>query len=168
MKRTPRAVSVDALLDGTVRVRPGEELLLSGDIYTARDQAHKRLVALLAQKKKLPVDLRRTALYYCGPTPARAGRYGACGPTTASRMDPFMAPLLAAGLRVCIGKGQRSPAVQALLKKHNAVYLSAYGGLGALYASTVTAWVDVAFPDLGPEAIVRLTVRDFPAIVTNA
>ncbi len=161
-------MAIADLLAGTATVKPGEWLLLTGELFTARDQAHKRLAELLTAGRRLPLDLRRSVLYYCGPSAPRKGRFGACGPTTASRMDPFMPALVAAGHRVCIGKGKRSPAVQALFKKKRCVYLSALGGLGALYADCVTAWEPVAFPDLGPEAILKLTVNDFPVLVVSA
>lgn len=164
----PRPVTVAELLTGRIKVTCGDWLLLSGTLYTARDQAHQRLAALVRAKRKLPLDLNNSVLYYCGPSAARGAEFGACGPTTASRMDPFMAALFAAGHRISIGKGQRSPAVQKLLRRKKGMYLSALGGLGALYAQCVTAWEPVAFPDLGPEAMLKLTVRDFPVIVVNA
>jgi len=148
------------------RLRCGQEVLLSGTVYTARDQAHRRLVDLLKAGKRLPFDIRGQVFYYCGPTATPPGRViGACGPTTAGRMDPYMAPLLKQGLRAAIGKGRRSAAVRALLKKHKAVYFLATGGVAALLARHVIGRRQVCFADLGPEAVVRLTVKDFPLIV---
>jgi len=163
-----RAVRLSTPLDprALARLRCGQEVLLSGTVYTARDQAHRRLVELLKAGKRLPFAVRDQIVYYCGPTGTPAGRViGACGPTTSGRMDPFMGPLLAAGLRAVIGKGRRSAGVRALLKKHKAVYFLAPGGAGALLARRVTARRKVCFADLGPEAVVRLTVKDFPLIV---
>jgi len=152
--------------DALGRLRCGQEVLLSGTVYTARDQAHRRLRDLLKAGKRLPFDIKGQVIYYCGPTRTPPGRViGACGPTTAGRMDPFMAPLLRAGLRAVIGKGRRSAEVRALLKKHKAVYFLATGGAGALLARRVTARRKVCFADLGPEAVVRLIVKDFPLIV---
>lgn len=146
----------------------GDLVLVSGIIYTARDAAHKRLVELLDQGEELPVDFRGQILYYVGPSPARPGRViGAAGPTTSTRMDAYTPTLLQLGLKAMIGKGKRSPEVIAALKEHTAVYLGATGGAGALIAKCVIAAEVVAFPDLGPEAIHRLEVQDFPAMVVN-
>jgi len=161
-----RRVSIDEILQRPGKIKPGTRIALSGTIYTARDQAHHRLVGMVKQKKKLPLDLSTAALYYCGPSPLLSdGEFGACGPTTAGRMDRYMKTLFKAGLRLTIGKGNRSPEVIALQKKYKALYLSAFGGLGALYGSTITSAELIAFPDLGPEAIYRLEVENFPVIV---
>jgi len=146
----------------------GDRVLISGVLYTARDSAHKRLMDMLAAGQELPVDLQGQILYYVGPSPARPGRViGAAGPTTASRMDSYTPTLLALGLKAMIGKGKRSPEVIAALQQYRAVYLGATGGAGALIAKCVKKAELVAFPELGPEAIHRLEVEDFPAIVVN-
>ena len=145
----------------------GEIVMLSGTVYTARDQAHKRLAAAINEGKELPFPLGSAAIYYCGPTPAAEGQIiGSCGPTTSARMDAYTPLLLDNGLKVMIGKGVRSDAVTQAIKEHGAVYLSAIGGAAALYQSTVKACKLLAYPDLGCEAVYMLTVEDFPAVVT--
>lgn len=144
----------------------GDAVLLSGIVYAARDQAHQRLVRLLQDNQPLPIPIEGQTFYYMGPTPSPPGRIiGSCGPTTSGRMDPFTPALLENGLRGMIGKGGRSPAVIEAIKKHKAIYFSAYGGCGALYAGTVKSCRVAAFEDLGPEAILELEVENFPAIV---
>ena len=151
----------------TVKVlRAGDQVRLSGIVYTARDAAHRRLCALLAAGEPLPIPLRDQILYYTGPTPAPPGRpIGSCGPTTSGRMDPYTPALLTQGLRGVIGKGRRSQPVIDALIAHSAVYFAAEGGCGALLASYVSACEVVAFPELGPEAIRRLELADFPVTV---
>jgi len=150
------------------RLRAGDRVLISGVVYTARDAAHKRLVALVDAGEKLPFDLRGQIIYYVGPTPAPPGRpIGSAGPTTSSRMDSYAPKLLANGLKAMVGKGQRSVAVIEAMKTHKAVYLAAVGGAGALLAKTVKKAEIVAYEDLGAEAIRRLTVENFPAVVVN-
>lgn len=147
-------------------LKAGEEILFSGTVYTARDQAHKRLVELIAVKKDLPVDIKGKIIYYCGPTATPPGKIiGSCGPTTSARMDAFVEPLLEAGVIATIGKGRRNAAVREMLKKYRAVYFVAPAGCGALLAQKVVKKKLVAFGDLGPEAIYELEVRDFPLIV---
>jgi fumarate hydratase subunit beta len=148
-------------------LKSGDEVLLSGVIYTARDAAHKRLIALIDKGDKLPVDLHGQVLYYCGPTPAKPGRpIGSAGPTTSSRMDRYTPQLLAAtGLKGMIGKGERSLEVIEAMKKHNAVYFAATGGAGALIGKTVISSRVVCYEDLGPEAIYQLEVRNLPLVV---
>ena len=144
----------------------GQIVLLSGTLYTARDQAHKRMAAAIANGEQLPFPLENAAIYYCGPTPAAEGQIiGSCGPTTSARMDTYTPLLLDNGLKVMIGKGVRSDAVTQAIKEHGAVYLSAIGGAAALYQSTVRSCELIAYPDLGCEAVLKLTVQDFPAIV---
>jgi len=147
----------------------GDEVLLSGVVYTARDAAHERLAEMLAAGRALPVDLRNQVIYYCGPTPARPGRpIGSAGPTTASRMDAYAPGLLrAAGVRAMIGKGKRSEEVRAAIVACRAVYLGAIEGTAALLGERVKEAAVVAFADLGPEAIYRLVVERFPVIVVN-
>jgi fumarate hydratase subunit beta len=146
----------------------GDQVLVNGIIFTARDSAHKRLMELLDAGQELPVDLKGQILYYVGPSPARPGRViGAAGPTTSTRMDVYTPTLLKLGLKAMIGKGSRGPEVIAALKEYTAVYLGATGGAGALISKCIKAAEVVAFPDLGPEAIHRLEVEDFPTIVIN-
>lgn len=144
----------------------GDEVLLTGEIYTARDQAHKRLIELLKKGKKLPFEIKNQIIYYCGPTKTPPLKtIGSCGPTTSARMDTMVEPLLKAGLKAMIGKGRRSEEVRRLIKKHKAVYFLATGGAGAYLAKRVLSARPVCFKDLGPEAIYMLRVKDFPLIV---
>lgn len=148
------------------KLKIGDEVLLSGMIYTARDQAHKRLVELIKKSRKLPIDLRNQVIYYCGPTKTPKGKIiGSCGPTTSSRMDDFTLPLLKAGLKAMIGKGNRSKEVRGAIKKYKAIYFLTLAGCGALLASKVKRAKPLAFKNLGPEAIYKLEVKDFPLIV---
>jgi len=152
--------------DAVLELRAGDAVCLTGIICTARDAAHQRLIALLEAGKPLPIDLEGQVIYYCGPTPAPPGRpIGSAGPTTSSRMDAYAPVLHAHGVMATIGKGPRSEAVRAALVEHGAAYLVAVGGAGALLAQHVEACEIIAFPELGPEAIRQLTVRDFPTIV---
>ena len=149
-------------------LKAGDRVLLSGVVYTGRDAAHKRLFELLQAGEDLPVDLRGQVIYYVGPTPARPGQViGSAGPTTSGRMDAYAPALIASGLRGMIGKGLRSQAVIDAMKQHGAVYFGATGGAAALLARRITACEIVAYEDLGPEAIRRLVVQDFPVIVVN-
>jgi fumarate hydratase subunit beta len=148
------------------KLKAGQEISFSGLIYTARDQAHKRLVELIKKNRNLPLDLKGQIIYYCGPTPAPKGRViGSCGPTTSQRMDAFVEPLLKKGLAGMVGKGRRSKEVRELIKKHKAIYLVAPAGCGALLAKKVKSKKLVAFAGLGPKAIYELEVKDFPLIV---
>lgn len=152
--------------DDTHLLHPGDKVLLSGTLYTARDQAHKRLVEYLQAGRELPFILREAAIFYAGPSPARPGQIcGAIGPTTSGRMDAYTPTLLEHGVRVLIGKGSRSPEVIASLRKHHALYLVAVGGAAALLSQCVTAMELIAWEDLGAEAIYRLEVKDFPCYV---
>jgi fumarate hydratase subunit beta len=146
----------------------GDNVLIDGVIYVARDAAHKRLIEAMDRGDKLPFDIKGQTVYYMGPSPAPPGKViGACGPTTSARMDMFTPRLLEAGLAAMIGKGNRSKAVKEAIKKYKAVYFLSYGGAGALIAKTVQKAELVAYPDLGAEAILRLEVKDFPAVVAN-
>jgi len=150
------------------KLTAGTKVLISGVIYTARDAAHQRLVRALAAGDELPFNLHGQTLYYMGPSPTPPGRIiGAAGPTTSSRMDPYTPLLMAAGIKATIGKGNRSPEVREALKKYRAVYLTTIGGAGALLAKAIKKAEPVAYEDLGAEAILRLQVADFPAIVAN-
>ena len=144
----------------------GDEVLITGTIYAARDAAHKRMLEDLAAGGELPFPVRDAIVYYAGPTPAKPGRpIGSAGPTTSYRMDAYTEKLLELGLSGMIGKGRRSDAVAAAIAKSGAVYFAAIGGAGALIASCVRASEVVAYPELGPEAVMRLEVVDFPALV---
>lgn len=149
-------------------LRAGDRAMITGTIYTARDAAHKRLVELLDAGQPLPIDLAGQIIYYTGPTPAPPGRpIGSAGPTTASRMDPYAPRLLAAGLKAMIGKGKRGADIREALRRYRAVYLTATPGAGALLSRHIIAAEVIAYPDLGTEAIHRLTVQDLPVIVAN-
>jgi len=161
-----KKISIPVTKKSIRNLKVGDEVLLSGLIYTARDQAHKRLVELIKNKKKLPLKLRDQIIYYCGPTVTPKGKaIGSCGPTTSSRMDEFTGALLGSGLSAMIGKGRRNRKVRDLIKKHKAIYFIAPAGCGALLAKKVTSKRLVCFKELGPEAIYRLEVKDFPLIV---
>lgn len=148
------------------RLSAGEEVLIEGVIYTARDQAHKKLVSMLNKGQELPLNLRNQVFYYCGPTPARPGRViGSCGPTTSERMDFFVEELLKAGLKAMIGKGKRHEKVRKLIQKYKAFYFIAPAGCGALLSEKVISKKLVAFRELGSEAIYKLEVKEFPLIV---
>jgi fumarate hydratase subunit beta len=147
-------------------LKAGDEVLLTGVIFTARDQAHQRLGAMVKKGLRLPVDLKGQVVYYCGPTKKRPPRaIGSCGPTTSGRMDRLTAPMLRIGISAMIGKGRRSGEVRRLIRKHKAVYFLAIGGAGALLARHVVKSRVVAFRDLGPEAVHKCEVKDFPLIV---
>lgn len=147
-------------------LRAGDYVYITGDIYTARDAAHKRMEEALEKGEPLPVDIADQAIYYMGPSPAREGRpIGSAGPTTASRMDKYTPRLLDMGLSAMIGKGKRSPQVLEAIVRNESVYMAAVGGAGALLSKCITSSEIVAYGDLGTEAIRRLTVKDFPVIV---
>ncbi len=147
-------------------LRAGDVILLSGFIYTGRDAAHKRLIALLDDGKPLPFDIKNQTIYYVGPAPASPGHaVGAAGPTSSYRMDAYTPRLLDLGLRGMIGKGVRSEAVIESMKKNGAVYFGAVGGAAALIARSIISSETIAYEDLGTEAIHRFEVKDFPVIV---
>ena len=148
------------------QLRSGDSCLISGVIYTARDAAHKRLCELVAQGKELPIEIRESVIYFVGPTPAKPGQaIGSAGPTTSYRMDAYSPTLIALGQTGMIGKGKRGPEVIAAMKEHGAVYFGAIGGCGALLSKCIKKAEVVAYEDLGAEAIRRLEVEDFPAVV---
>jgi len=150
------------------KLKAGDKVLITGVIYTGRDAAHKRLFDLLKEGKPLPVDLKGQIIYYVGPAPAKPGHaIGSAGPTTSGRMDAYSPRLMEIGLKGMIGKGMRKKEVIEAMKKYKAVYLAATGGAAALIAKSVKKAEIVAYEDLGPEAINRLEVVDFPAIVVN-
>jgi len=164
MKKITAPFDKETLAD----LKIGDEVLITGTIYTMRDAAHARIFEMHEAKKKLPVNLEGQVIYYCGPTPAREGNIiGSCGPTTSSRMDKYTPLMLKLGVKGMIGKGERSVAVKDAIKQYGAVYLSAMGGLGAEYARSIVKSEVVAFEDLGPEAIYKLEVEDFYAVVIN-
>lgn len=143
-------------------LRAGDNVLISGTIYTARDAAHKRLVA----DGEFPFPIENAVIYYAGPAPAKEGQpIGSCGPTTSGRMDAYAPTLIEKGLTGMIGKGERSAEVVEAMKKYGAVYFGAIGGAGALISKCVKASQVIAYDDLGTEAIRKLTVENFPAVV---
>jgi len=152
--------------EAVAELRAGDRVAISGILYAARDATHRAMVEALEGGEELPVDLRGQVIYYMGPTPARPGRVlGAAGPTTASRMDPYTPRLLDEGLKGMIGKGRRGPEVVEAIAEHGAVYFAAIGGAGALLSGRIKKAEVAAYPDLGPEALLRLEVEEFPAVV---
>ncbi len=147
-------------------LKAGDSVLISGEILTARDCAHKRLTDMIKKGEKLPFDLKDAIIYYAGPCPAKPGMAsGSCGPTTSSRMDVYAPVLLDLGLGGMIGKGEMSDEVRAAIVRNNAVYFAAIGGAGATYGKSIIKSELVAFPELLSEAVRRLTVTDFPCVV---
>lgn len=165
-----RAVRIQLPVDAATlkSLKTGDRVLLSGSIYAARDAAHRRIVDALDRGKALPFALHGQAVYYMGPAPAKPGQIiGSAGPTTSGRMDVYTPRLLAEGLKVMIGKGERSGTVKKAIKKYGAVYLAATGGAGALIAKSVKKCEIIAYPELGPEAVLHLEIEDFSAVVIN-
>jgi fumarate hydratase subunit beta len=155
----------DEVIDG---LAIGDHVTFSGVIYTARDAAHKRLIEMRSRGEELPIDLRGQVIYYVGPTPPRPGAViGSAGPTTAMRLDPYTRPMLEMGVKGIIGKGGRGPDIRKAIAEYHAVYCIAVGGTGALLNRHIKSAEVVAFEDLGTEAIRRLEVEGFPAIVVN-
>jgi len=149
-------------------LRAGDRCSISGTIYSARDKAHQRICEMLKNGETLPFDLEGQVLYYMGPSPTPKGKLvGAAGPTTSSRMDAFSELILKAGITASIGKGKRSIETRRLYQKYGAVYFSGFGGAGALAASKIVDIKLEAFEDLGPEAVYKIEVKDFPIIVVN-
>ncbi|MCS7249323.1 MAG: Fe-S-containing hydro-lyase [candidate division WOR-3 bacterium] len=149
-------------------LKAGDQVLISGVIYSARDLAHKRLVEAIEKNEKLPFELKGAVIYYVGPAPAKPGYpIGPAGPTTAGRMDPYTPILLANGLKGMIGKGNRSEEVKRAIMKYKGVYFGAIGGVAALTMKKIKSAKIIAYDDLGPEAISELVVEDFPVIVIN-
>ena len=148
-----------------MKINAGDDVLLSGTLYVGRDQVHKRLAAAIESKEALPFNCEGNAIYYMGPSPAKPGAaIGAAGPTTSARMDPFSPLLIRSGLKVMVGKGPRSESVREAIKECGGLYLQAFGGCGALYSSCISKSELVAYPELGPEALIKLTIEDFPVI----
>lgn len=149
-----------------VKLKIGEKVLLNGNIYIARDMAHKKIIEILEKKEELPFSLKNQTIYYAGPSPCPPNKIiGSIGPTTSKRMDIFTPILLDAGLQGMIGKGERSSDVKKAIKKNKAIYFLAIGGAGVLYAKCVTKAELIAYPEFGPEAIYKLTIKDFPVFV---
>lgn len=147
-------------------LKAGDNVLITGTIIAARDAAHKRLFETFQKGEKIPVDLLNQTIYYLGPSPAKPGEViGAAGPTTSGRMDKYTPMMLDLGISGMIGKGYRSKDVIDAIIKHKAVYMVAIGGAGALIAKSIKKYEVLAYPELGPEAIARLEVVDFPAII---
>ncbi len=150
------------------KLRAGDIVFLNGVVYTARDAAHKRLVDLISAGEKLPFDLNGAVVYFVGPTPPKPGEpIGSAGPTTSYRMDSYSPTLISHGLRGMIGKGERSREVIDSCMKYGAVYFGATGGAGALLGKKIKSSEIIAYPELGPEAIRRIEVEDFPVTVIN-
>lgn len=149
-------------------LQSGDSILITGIIYTARDAAHQKLIKLIQNNEELPFDLAGSVVYYTGPTPAKTGEViGSCGPTTSGRMDLFTPLLLEKGVKILIGKGGRNQEIKNSLQKKQAIYCAATGGAGALIAEKILSAEIIAFPELGPEAIHKLEVKNFPATVIN-
>lgn len=161
-------LKTEQLKEWAPKLRAGDTVTLTGVVYTARDAAHKRIVAAMDAGETLPFSLDGAAIYYAGPTPAKPGQViGSVGPTTSGRMDPFAPRLLDAGLTCMIGKGVRSQAVQDAMQRNGAVYMVAIGGAGAAKAASIKKVEVIAYDDLGCESVKRLTVEDFTAIVSQ-
>lgn len=160
---------VPPLIDAVIeKLRAGDRVVITGVIFTGRDMVHKYMVEGYKKGEKLPFDLKGQILYYTGPTPAPPGKpIGSAGPTTSYRMDMYTPTLLELGLKGMIGKGPRSQEVKDAIKKHKAVYFAAIGGAGALISKTIKKAEVIAYPELGTEAVMRLEVKEFPAIVVN-
>ncbi len=163
-----RHIEIPLKADAISSLQAGDMVLLSGEVYTARDVAHRRLYEALNKGDKLPFDLKKAVIFYAAPAPTPPGKIiGSIGPTTSYRMDAFTPKLIEHGLKGMVGKGNRSPEVISAIKKHGAVYFGAIGGIAALSSQCVKKAELVAYEDLGPEAIRKLTVVDFPVIVIN-
>ena len=159
-------IDVSELSEYAGKLEAGDEVLLSGTVYNARDAAHKRIVSQIESGEDLPFDLKDAVIYYAGPTPEREGYpIGSCGPTTSTRMDSFAPTLLDCGLLGMIGKGPRKSEVIEAMKRNGAVYFCAIGGAGALAAKCIAECEVIAFPELGCESVKRLVFKDFPLVV---
>lgn len=168
VRHSPRSVRLPLDADTVRELRSGDSVLLSGPLVTGRDAAHARFADALSAGEELPFDPAGETLYFVGPTPARPGHaIGSAGPTTASRMDAWSPLLVERGLRGMIGKGRRSDEVKDAMRAHGCVYFGAVEGTAALLSQCVTSAEVIAYEDLGAEAVRRLEVRDFPALVVN-
>jgi fumarate hydratase subunit beta len=161
-------ISTPVTDDVIAQLKAGDKVFITGYLLTGRDSAHKKLADLVKEGKPLPVDIKGQIIYYVGPTPARPGKaIGSAGPTTSYRMDSYTPVLLSLGLKGSIGKGSRSKEVKEAMIKHKGVYLASVGGAGALISKSIEGSEVVAYPELGPEAIRKIKVRNFPCIVIN-
>jgi fumarate hydratase subunit beta len=168
MMSKPIRLTTPLTSEDVEKLHIGDKVLLSGVVFTGRDAAHKRLLELLTEGKELPIDVKGQVIYYVGPTPAKPGKpIGSAGPTTSYRMDLYSPKLIELGLKGMIGKGNRSQGVIDAMKRYKAVYFGATGGAGALLAKRIKKAEIIAYPDLGPEAIRKLEVEDFPVTVIN-
>lgn len=162
----PIKIETPLTLDKVKSLNCGDSVLISGEIYTARDAAHKRMIEQLQKGEALPFEIKDKIIYYAGPTPAKPGQViGSCGPTTSGRMDAYAPTLIRLGLTGMIGKGERTDDVVNAMTECGAIYFGAIGGAGALIAKSITSAEVIAYDDLGTEAVRRLTVKDFPAVV---
>jgi fumarate hydratase subunit beta len=154
--------------EDTKKLVAGDTVLLNGTIYTARDAAHKRLVELIEKGEELPFDLEGSVIYFVGPTPPKPGDpIGSAGPTTSYRMDSYSPTMLKNGSKGMIGKGKRDQAVKDACVEYDGIYFGATGGAGALLGKKITSAEVIAYPELGPEAVRKITVKDFPVTVIN-
>jgi fumarate hydratase subunit beta len=154
--------------EDTKKLQAGDTVLLNGTIFTARDAAHKRLVELIEKGEELPFDLEGSIIYFVGPTPPKPGApIGSAGPTTSYRMDSFSPTMLKNGSKGMIGKGKRDQAVKDACVDYDGIYFGATGGAGALLGKKITSAEVIAYPELGPEAVRKITVKDFPVTVIN-
>ncbi len=154
--------------EDTKQLKAGDTVLLNGTIYTARDAAHKRLVELIEKGEELPFDLEGSVIYFVGPTPPKPGDpIGSAGPTTSYRMDSFSPTMLKHGSKGMIGKGKRDQGVKDACVAYDGIYFGATGGAGALLGKKITSAEVIAYPELGPEAVRKITVKDFPVTVIN-
>ena len=166
MTALPKIIKPPLTDDAIRSLKAGDEVLITGTVYTARDMAHKRLCEAIDKGTVLPFEIKGAIIYFCGPTPSAPGRViGSAGPTTSARMDSFSPKLIAAGLKAMLGKGFRNMAIRDALQQYCAVHFSTLGGAGALLAKHINSAEVIAYEDLGPEAIRRLEVVDFPAVV---
>lgn len=166
MKQIKIAAPLD--MDTILKLKIGDQVLITGTIYTARDAAHKRIIELINNEEDLPFDLSGQIIYYVGPTPAKPNKIiGSAGPTTSTRMDDYTPTLLKLGLKGMIGKGLRSQTVKNAIAKHQAVYFAAVGGAGAVISKAIITSEIIAFKELDTEAVRKLTVKDLPVIVVN-
>jgi fumarate hydratase subunit beta len=164
MKKIKAPMTDEAVMD----LHAGDQVLLSGVVYTARDAAHKRIVELIERGEPLPFDIKGSVIYYVGPSPAPPGKViGAAGPTTSYRMDPYAPLLIERGMKGMIGKGQRSEELIRAMQERKAVYFGATGGAAALISKAIVKAKVIAFDDLGTEAIRKLEVKDMPLVVIN-
>jgi fumarate hydratase subunit beta len=165
-QKLPHRLKVPLSEEALIPLSIGDEVRLEGNLLAARDQAHRRLMELVEDGRDLPFEAKGQVIYYMGPSPARPGKaIGAAGPTTSGRMDHLTLPLLKLGIKALLGKGRRSQAVREGLIKYRAIYLAAVGGAGAFYGNLISSSKVLAWPELGPEALRILAVRDFPAYV---